>query len=734
MSAAPKVTVVVPVHNGAPFLERCLRALSETDYENFDVVVVDDASTDGSADIARAFDCRVLSQRERRGPAAARNLAVAVAECELIFFTDADVLVKPSTIREAVEFLARDPEAAGVIGSYTKETPAAGFVSAYKNLQHHLVHQRSAGSVAGFFTACGALRREAFEAVGGFDESARDCALEDFELGLRLTAHGRRVVLAPDLQVTHLKRYTLRSLVFIEFRQRAVPYTVHLLRHRSLPDQLSTTRRKRLALAATYLSLLSAACAALTLSALWGSLAVFLFLSWLALEGELLLFLKTEKGWTFACRGMALQFLSHLYSGVGFIVGACSFALERFSGRDAARGVSKTTHGANPLERLADRRLAQLKPFRPVEPPPDTVRLGFNENPLGPSPLAVEAARLALARIGRYPDDGGRALKHALAAKLGLRPENFLLGNGGSEVLELIARAFLAPGDELVFADPSFPMYRGLGLASGATNVAVPLRAHVHDLPAMAAAVNRRTKLVFVTNPNNPTGTLLPQSEIDDFMRRVPEDVLVVFDEAYIDCVELEGAGTLGLLAQRNVVVVRTFSKMRGLAGLRVGYGVADPRLCEVLEKVRRPFNTNCVAQAAAVAALGDERHLELTRAAVREGRAFLCRQLSALGVDYIPSVTNFVCADAGRDAAEVCDELLRRGLLIKPVGPTRVRISVGTSEQNEMLVRALGEVLGRAPRTADVNALAEGPHAAAEEAPMVFRPEPVARVGPRAL
>lgn len=703
MASAPLVTVIVPVHNGARFLGRCLGALYESDYENFDVVVVDDASTDDSRRVARGFPFRVIELAERGGPARARNLAAAGAAGEILFFTDADVVVKPETLRRAVELLAEHEGAAGVIGSYTKETPAGNFVSTYKNLQHHFVHHRSAGPVAGFFTACGALRREAFEAVGGFDESAHDCALEDLELGLRLTRRGRRIVLTPELQVTHLKHYTLAGLVYIEFWQRAVPYTAHLLRHRTLPDQLSTGRGQRAALAAAHLSLLCAVLAALAPAPLWFAAAsAGLLLAWLVLNRGLLFFLMGEKGIAFACGGMALQLLSHLYSGLGLVVGAARFA---------AGGGSKSESGSeeNPFARLADRRLLQLKPFRPVEPPAETIRLGFNENPLGPSPLAVEAARLALARIGRYPDDGGRALKQALADRHGLRPENFLLGNGASEVLELLARAFVRPGDEIVFADPSFPMYRGLGEARGAANVAVPLRAHAHDLDAMAAAVTRRTRLVFVTNPNNPTGTLVGLAEVEAFVRRVPDGVLVVFDEAYMDCVGEGAVDTLGLLG-RKAVVVRTFSKMRGLAGLRIGYGVADPRLCEVLEKVRRPFNTNAVAQAAAVAALADEQHLERTRAAVAEGKSFLYRGLAALGLAYVPSVTNFVYADAGRDAGEVCDALLRRGLLIKPVRGTWVRLSVGTPGQNEALMRALGAVL---PESA-----ARTPEAAGEDEP----------------
>lgn len=697
MKAQPKVTVIVPVHDGAQFLERCLLALSQTEYEGYEVVVVDDASTDRSAEIARTFPCRVLELAERSGPARARNLAAAAAGGEILFFTDADVVVKPSTVGEAVALLERHPRAAGVIGAYTKETPAPGFVSAYKNLQHHFVHHRSAGPVAGFFTACGALRREAFEAVGGFDESARDCALEDLELGLRLTARGRQIILAPELQVTHLKRYTLRSLVYIEFWQRAVPYTAYLLRHRALPDQLSTGRGQRVALAAAHLATLAAVLAAATASAVWGAVAAGFLLSWLVLNRRLALFLREERGSAFACGGAALQFLSHLYSGAGLVLGACLYALGRYRPAEA-RSKGAAGMDANPYARLADSRLLHLKPFRPVEPPPTTLRLGFNENPLGPSPLAVEAARLALARIGRYPDDGGRGLKAALSAKLNLSPENFVLGNGASELLELIARAFVAPGDEIVFADPSFPMYRGLGAACGAKCVAVPLHEHAHDLPAMAAAVTRRTKLIFVTNPNNPTGTLLGQAEIEHFVRLLPEDVLVVFDEAYIECLEPGAVDTLPLLS-RKTAVVRTFSKMRGLAGLRVGYAAADPRLCEVLEKLRRPFNTNAVAQAAAVAALEDEGHLERTRETVHAGRAYLYRRLTELGLKYVPSVTNFVFVDARCDATKVCDMLLRRGVLIKPVRGNWVRLSVGTPEQNERLALALGEVLGEGRR-----------------------------------
>jgi histidinol-phosphate aminotransferase len=350
--------------------------------------------------------------------------------------------------------------------------------------------------------------------------------------------------------------------------------------------------------------------------------------------------------------------------------------------------------------------VAKLEPYVPGKPIEElerelgisnAVKLASNENPLGPSPRAVEAIRREAANVHRYPDGASFRLREALAARLGVAREQLVFGCGADEILELVAKSFLGPGDECVFAWPSFAMYPIVVKGMGATPVPVPLDAgFAHDLDAMAAAVTARTRVVVVCNPNNPTGTSVSAAAFDRFAATLPRDVVLLIDEAYVDFSQRpDRVDGLACVARRpGTLSARTFSKISGLAGLRVGFAVADRELAGYLERARHPFNLNVLAEVAALAALDDREHLARTLRTNREGLAYLGRELAALGIPSWPSEANFLLAKPGPGAYE---QLLRRGVIVRPLGgfglPEHVRISVGTAEENEKLVKALREI-----------------------------------------
>jgi histidinol-phosphate aminotransferase len=331
---------------------------------------------------------------------------------------------------------------------------------------------------------------------------------------------------------------------------------------------------------------------------------------------------------------------------------------------------------------------------------PDAVKLASNENPLGPSPRAVDAIAAALKNLHRYPDGGGHYLRQRLARKFNLTPDHFILGNGTNELLELVARVFLVPGDEAIYAHPAFVVYDMVVQVTGARKVRVPLREYAHDLEAMAAAVTPRTKMIFVANPNNPTGTCVAPGAIARFMARVPEPVLVVFDDAYYEYLppDLQPDTVRYVREGRPVLVLRTFSKIYGLAGLRIGYGITPPAVNEILNRVRQPFNTNDLAQRAALAALDDDEHVERCRRVNEEGKHYLTAELQALGVRVVPTAANFFLIDVARSGPGVADALLRKGVIVRPVAgaglPTHLRVTIGTPTENRQFVAALRAVL----------------------------------------
>ncbi len=328
------------------------------------------------------------------------------------------------------------------------------------------------------------------------------------------------------------------------------------------------------------------------------------------------------------------------------------------------------------------------------------IKLASNESPWGPSPLAVEAARRALDKLFLYPDANAYGLKQAICRKLAADPAQIITGNGSEEIVQMIAKTFVDPGDQVVMAAPSFPRYKAVTELMGGTAVEVSLNEYRHDLPAMAAAISQRTKVVFVCNPNNPTGTIVTEQELDNFMAQVPEGVLAVFDEAYFEYVQDARfcSGLKYLAQERQVLVLRTFSKAFGLAALRIGYAVGPRDIIDLLNRVREPFNGNQVAQEAAGAAWADQQYL----AQVVKNNALGLRQLSAglsrLGFTPLPSQTNFVLVEAGKSSERMFQELLQRGIIVRPGHlfgcPTALRVSVGTREDNDAFLEAMAEIV----------------------------------------
>lgn len=358
-----------------------------------------------------------------------------------------------------------------------------------------------------------------------------------------------------------------------------------------------------------------------------------------------------------------------------------------------------------------------LHPYQPGKPVAElereygvenVIKLASNESPLGPSPQAVTAAEAAVRDLGRYPDGGCFLLSHALAEKHGVDPACITLGNGSNDVLDMIARVFLMPGRNAVFSEYAFAVYPIAVQAVGASACVAsacdgdngPLLGH--NLAAMSDLVDDHTRVVFIANPNNPTGTWLPADELKSFISQLPKHVVVVVDEAYFEYVDKPGYPDASQWLDEfpALVVTRTFSKAYGLAGLRVGYSLSQPAVADLLNRVRQPFNVNSVAQAAALAALGDDRHLEKAVQHNREGMRQLVTGLNALGIPFVESAGNFVTVDTGRDAAAVYENMLRAGVIVRPVAnyglPNYLRITVGLPDENERLLNILGKVLGQ--------------------------------------
>lgn len=331
--------------------------------------------------------------------------------------------------------------------------------------------------------------------------------------------------------------------------------------------------------------------------------------------------------------------------------------------------------------------------------PANIVKLASNENPLGPSPLAQQAMRDEIAGVHIYPDGGGFKLRTAIAERHGVELSNVILGNGSNEIIELLCHCFLNRDAELIAAEHAFVVYKLMATLFGAKYVEVADPGFIHDVDGMADAINENTRLVFIANPNNPTGTVVGQEVLDRFMDRLPPHVVAVFDEAYYEFLS-DAPDTLKYVKEgRNVCVLRTFSKAYGLAGLRIGYGIASPQVAEILQKARQPFNANSMAQAAALAAMNDADHVEKTIQLNDEGLAYFEKSFTERGLEYVRSVANFVLVKVG-DGDELFKNMLAKGVIVRAMSgyklPEWVRISVGTMPENERCVEVMDEVLDK--------------------------------------
>jgi len=353
--------------------------------------------------------------------------------------------------------------------------------------------------------------------------------------------------------------------------------------------------------------------------------------------------------------------------------------------------------------------IARLKPYVPGKPIEelereygisDSIKLASNENALGPSPKAVEAIMGAVKDLHRYPDANNYRLKARLAEKLQVQTSQVVLGNGSNEIIELLVRTCLREGDEVIMPSPSFLMYEIMVQAGGGTPVKVPLNGLVIDLEAMGESLSERTRVVFVNNPNNPTGTIVSRDGFEWFLDQVPPDVLVVVDEAYVEFIRDKNCpiGLDYLEGPKMVVTLRTFSKAYGLAGLRIGYGVMRQELADLVHRVRQPFNVNALGQIGALAALDDVAFFEKTIRTVHEGLDYLYGQMDQMGLKYFPTQTNFFLIDVQQDAKKVFEKMLRKGVIVRSMSaygyPSYIRINGGLPEENRRFVEALKEVL----------------------------------------
>jgi len=349
----------------------------------------------------------------------------------------------------------------------------------------------------------------------------------------------------------------------------------------------------------------------------------------------------------------------------------------------------------------APEHIKDIKPYVPGKPVAElerelgisgSVKLASNENPSS-SPLAIRALRKGIADLNRYPDGDCYYLRDALASRLGINDNELIFGNGSNEIIELAVRTFMGPGDEAVMAHPSFVVYSMIVQAVEGKNIIVPLKDAKHDLDTMASAITDRTRIIFIANPNNPTGTINTAAEMDAFMKRVPDNVLVVVDEAYYEYVSSpDYSDSMKYFRQeRDILILRTFSKIYGLSGLRIGYGMAKAGMITEMNKVRQPFNVNSLAQKAALAALQDRKHLERSKGINERGKKYIYKGLRSLGISFVPTEANFVFMTFKNDiATELYDELLNKGVIIRPMGPRAIRVTIGLAKENKRFIDVL--------------------------------------------
>ncbi|MFA5157056.1 MAG: histidinol-phosphate transaminase [Candidatus Omnitrophota bacterium] len=359
------------------------------------------------------------------------------------------------------------------------------------------------------------------------------------------------------------------------------------------------------------------------------------------------------------------------------------------------------------MKDLVRKNIAEITPYiagKPIEETKrefglkDVIKLASNENPLGAPPKAIEAIRKSLGKINRYPDSGGFYLKKKLARCLNLKPANILLGNGSDEIIDIIIKTFVEEDENIVTADTTFLEYAIIAKVNNRKVVTAPLKYFKFDLEAIRKKIDRKTKTIFIANPNNPTGTYITRHEVQEFLKSLPDDVLLVLDEAYETFIDVNDfPSSISHIGGGNVIILKTFSKVYGLAGLRVGYAVAKQELIQAMEKARQPFNVNSLAQAAAAAALDDKKFLQKSRRAVLEGKNYLYEELKKMGLAFVPSVANFILVDTGRDGSAVFKDLLKRGVIVRDMKQyglkNFIRVTIGTKKENRKFVEALKKI-----------------------------------------
>lgn len=325
----------------------------------------------------------------------------------------------------------------------------------------------------------------------------------------------------------------------------------------------------------------------------------------------------------------------------------------------------------------------------------NSVKLASNENPLGPSPAALEVLKDSFRDINRYPDGSGFYLTRELSASLGISPEEIILGNGSNELIDIAVRTYMKDGDEAVMAVPSFVVYAMAVQSVGGKSVQVPLKHYTHDLDAMADAITGNSKIIFIANPNNPTGTMNRKDEFDRMMEKIPENILVIVDEAYYEYVtDPDYADSMKYLGSgKNILILRTFSKIYGLAGLRLGYGMAKKQILADMNRLREPFNTNSIAQKAAIGALKDRDHVINSKDINEKGKTYLYKELDSIGLHAVPSETNFIYIPVEK-AMDIYNRLLKLGIIIRPMGPNAIRVTIGLPEENRQFIEALKKII----------------------------------------
>ena len=360
------------------------------------------------------------------------------------------------------------------------------------------------------------------------------------------------------------------------------------------------------------------------------------------------------------------------------------------------------------IKNLVKKNILDIRPYEPGKPIEELkrelnisniVKLASNENPLGPSKKAIKAMRRAILDVNRYPDGSCYYLKQALSKYLNVSPDNLIIGNGSNEIIELALKTFVNKNDEVIMSEPSFLIYNIACRVADGSPVVVPLKDFRADLNAIKDSITEKTKLIFIDNPNNPTGGSVSEMEVEAFLEKFSDNVIVVFDEAYNEFVEREDfPDTIRYIGRKNVIILRTFSKAHGLSGLRIGYGIAEKGTIQYMNRTRQPFNINSVAQAAAIASLEDKEHIIKSRMVISEGKQLLYKELDSMGLDYVKSDTNFILINVERDGREVFENMLKEGVIVRDMKAYKldnyIRVTIGTMPENHRFVNALKAVL----------------------------------------